>query len=536
MMNEERPKGGIPRYNKKFRNNPNDGLAPKPNCLGLPNELLEQSGNTLASRFPPKTRELIEELAAEAETSADMVAAAVLATSAIPIQLLYDVQCPHIGRKPTSLFCFAILGSGLRKSTTLNSLTKVHKEFQNSQVAKAQEDDDSDVRIIVWEKKMGDLRRDIRKNAHDEEALRGLKERMVALKAEKPKTRKSGAGIMQKDITWSAMVKSLGEDAECTSWVHADASAFLPSLTHIAPGLNELWDGVTLNRKRTTTEPVYASEPRGSLFWALQEGRFQTFVKKHGADIVDVGLAARTLIVICREDDKPGNEEPRRYEIARTARDRHDSILRRLFVRYEEMLEAGAITREVLVLSEKATEQWHAAMTWIKAESHGKGAFHNIRPFGNRYMENVARVAAVLHVIEGNTGHEISADVLQYAILIVMHFGVEHEKLFGYVEKPLHEQDAQNVLLGLQTLVIRSQHNQKYVGGYQTAFNISDVKRNAHGGLTLRYSEKRIRMALDHLADQGKIAWWPVDQRQYFQVSPLLLNEWTSPSGLFVYA
>jgi hypothetical protein len=535
MMNEERFKGGIPRYNKKFRNIPNDGLAPKPHYLGLINELLEQSGNTLASRFPPKTRELIEELAAAAETSADMVAAVVLSTSAIAIQLIYDVLCPHIGRKPTSLFCFAILGSGLRKSTTLNSQTEVHREFQNSQVAKAQEDD-TDVRMIVWEKKMHDLRKDIRKNAHDETALPELKERMAALKAGKPIIRKSGAGIMQKDITWPAMVKSLGEEAECTSWVHADASAFLSGLERIAPSLNELWDGVTLNRQRTTTEPVYASEPRGSLFWALQDGRFQTFLKKHGADIVDVGLAARTLIVTCREDEERKGEEPHRYEIARTARDRHDNILRRLFARYEEMLEAGAITRDVLVLSEKATEQWHATMDWIKAESHSKGEFRNMRSFGNRYMENVARVAAVLHIIEGNTGNEISVEILQHAILIIMHFGIEHEKLFGYIERPQYEQDAQNILLGLQTLVIRSQSKDKYVKGHQTDFNISDVKQNARGGLTLRYSEKRIRMALDHLADQGKIAWWPIEQREYFKVSPTLLNEWISPSGLFVYS
>ncbi|HJW57593.1 MAG TPA: DUF3987 domain-containing protein [Burkholderiaceae bacterium] len=416
----------------------------QPKSFGLPPEMANFDRRDVSAVLPQNTRSLHDEVHAVSGASPELIITVMLTTSAVATQCLFDVEYLDIFHCPTSLAGCYIASSGSGKTTTNNELTQAHRDFQFSESISAREQHELKAEQKIWEAKERALLKKIDKSLDDDERLLQLKTEYAALLKAKPSTVKTAENIMHRDVNYPSLVQSLEVQSACTSWVHDEATPILSDLRRLMPHLSQSWDGTFIKRERMTSDPVYQAEPRVSISWGMQPKRFATYVKEHGADLIDVGLGARMLIAVSRA--MPSNTRPRNMKVVREARDRHYANLTRIFKRYAEMMRTRSIERMVLTLASAAQVQFQLTLKWISKNKTGKGYLSKIPEFANRIAENILRVAANLHVIEERAGTEIELDILQSAIQLMMFYTEQHMALFGDINTPVDERHAAVVL------------------------------------------------------------------------------------------
>jgi hypothetical protein len=413
---------------------------------GLPQELLQNRQADLAAILPKDVAELLDEIVADVDATQELVFSMILATSAIAVQGVFNVQHPNADMKPipASLFVIGIAGSAQRKSTVLECLTE---EFENYQKSESK----SDIRIKVqeaqyrgWSKKYEKICTQIEENFDDPEKVTEFEGKLEELETVKPERGKSGRNLINRDASLSALLQGTEMQSPNTSSVLLETRDMLSLLRGWIGTLNLLWDGATIKRDRTTMESVLQFDPRFSLTWVIQPKRWKQYLLENGEDFLESGLGGRVLAVTC-PDRKPTGEI-RRHSIARNARDRHNARIRKLIVMFDENLKSGKVNeRAELTRSSGANELFMNVRSWIDCNLDNYGYFKEIREFGGRCAENIMRVAGVLHVIAGCNGTEISEDVMRSAILVMRFLADQHLKMFGDLRKPVGELYAEKV-------------------------------------------------------------------------------------------
>lgn len=437
---------------------------------GLSLELLQNCQGDLASILPKDVAELLDEMVADVGTTQELVFALILSTSAIAVQGVFDVQHLNAGMKPipASLFVIGIAGSTQRKSTVLQILTKVYEDYQRSE---AQSDLKVKVREALcrgWRKKCNELYAQIEGSFNDAEKVVELAAQLAELEAVMPGRGKSGINLVNRDISLSALLQGIETQSPSTSSVLNEARDILSQLQRLMGKLNELWDGLTIKRDRTTTEPVLQFDPRFSMTWIIQPKKWYEYIRDNGVDYLESGFGGRTLVVVCPERKPTG--EIRRHSIATTARDRHNSRIKKLIDLFDSKLKSGSVNnRDVLIRSEGANEQYLKTCSWVEVNLNKGGYFEHIPEFGGRCAEQIMRIAGILHVIAGCEGTEISEKITRSAILVMRFMAEQHKRLFDGLRKPLGEYYAEKV----QQLILQ-------------CFNVGEVQP-----ITVRYVQQR---------------------------------------------
>jgi Protein of unknown function (DUF3987) len=426
-------------------NEPVDGeLAVQ--AWGLPQELLQNHQVDLAAILPKDVAELLDEIVADVGATQELVFSMILATSAIAVQGVFNVQHPNADMKPipASLFVIGIAGSTQRKSTVLECLTEEFEAYQKSESK-------SDIRIKVqeaqyrgWSKKYEKICTQIEENFDDPEKVTELQGKLEELETVKPERGKSGINLINRDTSLPALLDGTEMQSPNTSSVLHEARDMLSQLRRWMATLNLLWDGATIKRDRPATKPVFQFEPRFSLAWLTQSTRWKEYLLENGGDFLESGLGGRVLAVTC-PDRKPTGEI-RRHSIARNARDRHNARIRKLIVMFDENLKSGKVNeRAELTRSSGANELFMKVRSWIDFNLDCSGYFKDIPEFGGRCAENIMRIAAVLHAIAGCNGTEISEDIMRSAILVMRFLADQHLTMCGDLRKPAGELYAKKV-------------------------------------------------------------------------------------------
>lgn len=416
--------------------------------FGLPAHLIRFDRNDISTLLPRNARALHDEIHAVSNAVPELIATVMLSTTSVATQCLFDVEYLDAIHCPTSISAIYVSGSGSRKSTVNDQLTQALCDFQLRESEGTRDLSEVTADKIILNAKIKDAIREIQNSINDPEKLSDAKLRYIALLKPESGAAKSAANIIHRDVSYAALARSIERQSACTSWVNPDATTILPQLGRTMPQFCLLWDGAAIQRERISTDSVFQTEPRMAVSWGMQTKRFQNYAKEHGADFVDVGMGARTLIAMCRPI--PPSKNARRVKVVREARDRHNANVSRILERYAKMLRGGKVERITLTLAEGAGEQFRTTLAWIEENRAEQGFLANIPEFANRMPENILRIASNLHVIEQREGTEIQRDILLSAIRLMIYYTEQHSSLFGDINTPLEEKHAHAVLEYLQ--------------------------------------------------------------------------------------
>ena len=468
--------------------------------FGLPLALFQFDRRDISTVLPPIARALHDEVqVAAGGVPAEQIVTVLLGTISVATQCLYDVEYHEKIHCPTSLFTIYIAGSGKRKSTINNELTRAHREFQDSEHAEPNVQYEHQAKMRVWEAKKRALNKKIDESLDNDAELEIIQAQLAEHLKKKPKVVKAASNIVELDITFAALSQNIESQSPCTSWVNDDASAVLPRLKSLSSNFTRLWDG-SVHKRNRTENVAYQADPRLAIAWGMQPKRFGKHIQENGEDFLDVGLAPRALIAACRSLQP--NLTTSNVKVVREARDRHYANVMQMFTRYAEMLRAGKIERETLTLSPQALQQFNATLQWIEINKQVGKALEKIPEFANRLAENILRVAANLHVIEERDGTEIDLDVLQSAIQLMVFYTEQHIAIFGSINVPIEEKYAAKVLEFLSKKF--NYWEVTYTPSHARIVGVREVQQRV-GSTEARSKKEHIIVALEYLQRQGVI-------------------------------
>jgi putative DNA primase/helicase len=175
--------------------------------------------------------------------------------------------------------------------------------------------------------------------------------------------------------------------------------------------------------------------------------------------------------------------------------------------------EAGALEPTMLKLSPEAKAEWVKFHDDVEVELSADGELYDVRDVASKAAENVARLAALFHVIEHGPGGVIGADSLKNAAQIVAWHLTEAQRFFGELALPVDLANA--VKLDGWLLA----HCQKKG---ENSIARRDVQRL--GPNRLRKS-KALDAAIEFLVEADRVRLDEGNRRKQLRISPLLLDK-----------
>ncbi|WAW10993.1 DUF3987 domain-containing protein [Oxalobacter vibrioformis] len=375
------------RLGKEFANSPrnntgNDSWPPlKPivsKTKGLPYPI---------HALPKKIRAAVEEVQHFTQAPLAMVASSALSSISLVVQGLVDVQRGNKLESPSSCFFLTIAETGERKTTCDRFFMKAIREYEKAHHGK---------------------------NA-------------TTLKIPR---------FIYADITPEALAHELAKGWPSGGIISSEAGAIFgshgmnkDSITRFLSLLNQLWDGIPFSIDRKTSDSIMIKSARFSMGLQCQSVVIQKFLTDSGILARGIGFLARFLVA------KPESTQgSRRYIELPDEFPAMDVFT----VRMTEILnmslpfdENGLLFPKAISLSTEAKPEWIKLYNKIEVGLKEGGKYSEIRDVANRVAENVARVAAILHVFEYGFDGEIKlVTVKQAGILVEWHLS-EARRLFS---------------------------------------------------------------------------------------------------------
>ncbi|MBY5938090.1 DUF3987 domain-containing protein [Marinobacter nauticus] len=319
------------------------------------------------------------------------------------------------------------------------------------------------------------------------------------LQNEPPKPR--GRQTIYDDTTVQGLLKGMHQNTKNVCVLADEGTGTLNQL--VTPGmsaLNSSWSGMPIKVERKTSESFTLSGQRMAFLLSIQPGPFQEYRDRKSDLAKAAGLWARTLVCgplstigfrqISR--DKKSSAEPAQY-----------------FTRIRELIEkslsyeGGLTTKNLLKLSDRAADLFVAISNEIEVNMRPGGIYANATDHGSKLMENIVRVAGILHAGNNENG-DISYETLDAAVHICVFFSNEYMMVFDHT--PSHVVNAM-ILNDWLTSNVRSR-NQRYIPKRHTRqYCPSAVRKPAQFRDALEYLEcsGHIRVFVDeknrHLID-----------------------------------
>jgi hypothetical protein len=190
------------------------------------------------------------------------------------------------------------------------------------------------------------------------------------------------------------------------------------------------WSGSEISVDRRNSPSFTIRRPCMAMLIMLQEGQFETFLKRNKATGLGFGFFERTEF--CRPKSLAGT---RRIE-AYSPDDGNGTWMDYYNQRTGEILGEGwsrNINKEpkkIITFSQQAKKTWLGYSNWIEGELREGGQYEHIRGFATKTPNNIARRAANMqYFLTGDT--VISDDLLCRSIEISYYYLEEHLRIFG---------------------------------------------------------------------------------------------------------
>jgi len=471
--------------------------------------------------LPELIREAVQEVQDYTQAPTALVAASALTAVSIAVQGLADVEINWMMRRPISLFLLTIAESGERKTTCDRYFTKPLREFEREAAKKAAlELVDYSARIAAWEARREGLLKAIQKagrdgiglgSSPDEQALIKLQHQMP----EKPPVPQ----LLYLDATTEALAYSLTHSWPSAGLVSSEAGAVFggysmgtDTVVRNLALLNQLWDGADFSVDRRTKESFHVRNVRLTIGLQVQPAVMHKFMDGHGAVSRGQGFLARCLLSCPKSTQgtriakDPPSRTPGLDAFCQRLRDLLEMPLPR---NKEKELEPPA-----LYLAPKARECWKDYAN--RTERRLLGDLQGLRDVGSKAAENVARLAAVMHMFEQGDTRDIGEEHITRAAHIVDWYLLEARRFFEESTGAIDLSDAARLKRWLWEYC--TDHKTDHVT-CRTARNYGPIRE-----------KERFFAAVNQLVDDGD-AWVQKDGRRHLlRINPTLLTPAMSDS------
>jgi hypothetical protein len=386
--------------------------------------------------LPPAIRGAVEEVQEAVQASPEMVASSALAVCSLAAQSLADVRRSVTLPGPCSLFFLTVAESGDRKSTVDRLMGRAVRDFQDAQrdasgVVLAGHTAD----VEAWEARRNATSDRMASDAKkDGKSIDGHRADLAQLETEKPQAPRVPR-LQYEDVTSEKLGKALATEWPSGGIFSSEGGAVLGghSMGKDAIGrtlalFNKLWDGAPHIVDRATAPSFAVRGARMTISLQVQPHVLADFLDRDRGMSRGSGFLARFLV-----------SQPMSLQGTRLYRESGDMPeLGRFSSRITDLLndlpqidpERGMVL-PLLDFTDDAKALWVNSYNAIEGELSSGGNFASIKDAASKAADNIARLAAVLHVFEYGARGPIEARSVEAASRIVLWHTFSARALFA---------------------------------------------------------------------------------------------------------
>lgn len=457
----------------------------------------ERLGNTLLWQS-------CNELSQNCQVSMELSVLTLLAGVSIVAQGRYDLKMPYGAIKPTSINVLGVAGSGEGKSPLYDKVLNVIVDAQRNQRR------DWRKRLDAYQGELEEWRTEekvltqaiYRKQTkggtaeRERQALRELHQR----RPEQPREFR----LLYEDTTPEALFSGLETAIPSAALATDEAEVFFKGAMNRARShINSLWSGGSTIITRATKEDIVLDDARLMLMLMVQPGILEQYMEAQGQQARDSGMLAR--FIVCAPPSVRGQRfysvhTPTEWNVWELAEARLATLTRDNLI----LAHAPEMPREVLEFSDQGAVCWVQVANDIERQMAPGGYYEDCPDHGSKLAENVARVAALIHLFEGYEGG-IAPDTVLMAMDLCLFYSGHFQNVF--MPPPQEEQDAYRLNEWFNEL---RQFNWRIV-------RYNDARQRAPRALR---DKKRLSAALDILIPQQQVVIFTHNRTRYIDLMP----------------
>lgn len=372
--------------------------------------------------LPDIARGAVEDIANLVKVANGLAGAAVLTVMSVAIQRSVKVVLPStMSAKPVCLYLVTEAAAGDGKSPTDEIATKPIREHDTA--AREQHEVQRKhyrAQLEVWANKKRQL---LANDAEDVDAM----ERLQRHYEEEPKMPKC-CSLLSQDISERAVLEALEGSGRSLGIICDEGKILLKDSFQEKVGvLNSAWSGNALQLERANGVRFDAQDPRVTLSIMVQQSVLQEFMTKPS----NISLRGSGLLARCLPSEPPSKQGYRWRDASVPTRHRLDAFHDRI----REILLQGDAREEsrsedvLLEFDADAAQRWLDIGNYYEVQIQPHNAGYAIRDFLSKASEQIARIAALFHVISAQPG-KITADTVERARVLFEYHANEFTKMF----------------------------------------------------------------------------------------------------------
>ncbi len=410
---------------------------PEPEPLTTPLDPLPYPVDAL----PSLLREAVEETQAFVQAPMALVACSALAALSVAAQGLVNVRRDHQLVGPVSLYLLAVAESGERKTSCDRIFGQALRDWERERVsALAPELAAHEAAAGAFEAKRAGLLEAIKRKRRDAEDTAADEAAIDELIAHAPQP-VPVPRLLYADATPEALSHSLARGWPSGAVMSAEAGAVFGAhgmgyetiLRNLAL-LNVLWDGGEIAIDRRSKPSFQLRDRRLTFGLMIQPETLRGFLERAGSLPRGSGFIARFLIAW-----PASTQGTRAY---RPAPERMPAV-ERFGARIRDLLEmplatdaSGGLQPTELALSASAHAAWVRAHDRIEQGLGQGGDLAEIRDVAAKAAENIARLAAVFHVLAHGPSGTIDTNAVDAAAMLIGWHLHEARRLLSDLDTP----------------------------------------------------------------------------------------------------
>jgi hypothetical protein len=457
------------------------------------------------NRLGPVLGSAVEEQAVNAQVSREIIGSGALGLLSTAVADLYDVQLLGHAPIPTSLYVWIIAGTGEGKDFGVSPFAAPFIALQAREEETARQSTiDLRADIERWADVKSVLRQRRKAALRDNEETAGI-DAMIAQHEQSKPIRQQSPKLIYDQATVSSI-----EDQLCRRWPTAcqfnlDAGGYFSRAGAAWQGFwNARWGGSPIVGDTIERGSVFCESPRLSCVLGIQPTvLFKLLGRLESGAFHESGFVARPLIAI-----PPPAAASRVITGLRPSTERISacqSIVAGLLQESLRLRRSGKHRRAILEFS-PAAERFlvdhanrHAALT-----AHGKQYFY-IAGHALKATQNVARIAAVLHVINETPG-DISEDTTRCAADLMAWY-TSQSLLLSHQTNPAHR-------LSMRAVVLEEFVRRAHLVGCQYV-SLRDLR------FLWQFDAKDLKEALNYLRENARLEFGRFGRTECVWLAPL---------------
>lgn len=467
------------------------------------------------SALPPLLRDAVFEAQSFVQSPAALVACSALSALSLAAQGLANVRRDHQLVGPVSLYILAIAESGERKSTCDRIFGSALREWERDQAAACAPGIAAhETAVATAEAKRAGLleaikrkRRDMQETADEEAALQDLASQASAL-VKVPR-------LLYTDATPEALSYALATGWPSAAVLSAEAGAvfgahgmgFEAILRNLAQ-LNVLWDGGAIDIDRRSKASYRLRDRRLTFGVMVQPEAMRAFIERAGTLPRGSGFIARFLIAWPASTQ--GHRPYRPAPVEMPSVDAFNQRIRALLDTPLTTDALGGLVPTVLDLAPPAHAAWEKAYDAIERELASGGSYAPIRDVAAKAAENIARLAALFHMLDHGATGTIDRACMDSAAQVVRWHLQEAERLLGDLDAP----PAMTAAIRLDAWLREE--------AFRTGDGRIPTTRVYRFGPGCVRDNKELKEAVALLAEHGRARLEEVGRRRFVVVNPAL--------------